>query len=107
MTDIIKTKPKGLAAYIFSRNQANIDFILNSISFGGGCINQSNIQSWLETMPFGGVGTSGMGRYYGKHGFDSLSNPRNILFADANVIIESILPPYSAEKISILKNLFA
>jgi aldehyde dehydrogenase (NAD+) len=107
MTDIIKTKPKGLAAYIFSRNQANIDGILNSISFGGGCINQSNIQSWLETMPFGGVGTSGMGRYYGKHGFDSLSNPRNILFSDPDVIIDSILPPYNAEKISILKNLFA
>jgi len=107
MTDIIKTKPKGLAAYIFSRNQAAIDFILNSISFGGGCINQANIHSWLETMPFGGVGTSGIGRYYGKQGFDSLSNPRNILFSDPDVNIDSIHPPYTDEKIAVLKSLFA
>jgi aldehyde dehydrogenase (NAD+) len=107
IVSIIKTKPKGLAAYIFSRNQASIDYILKSISFGGGCINQANIHSWLETMPFGGVGTSGMGRYYGKHGFDSLSNSRNILFSDPDVNIDSIHPPYNAEKISFLKSLFA
>lgn len=104
---VIKTKPKGLAAYIFSRNQANIDYLLTSISFGGGCINQANIQSWLETMPFGGVGTSGIGRYYGKHGFNSLSNPRNILFCDADVNIESIHPPYTEEKLGVLKSLFS
>ncbi|MEO6550229.1 MAG: aldehyde dehydrogenase family protein [Ferruginibacter sp.] len=104
---IIKSKPKGLAAYIFSRNQVTIDYILNSISFGGGCINQSNIHCWMETMPFGGVGTSGIGRYYGKYGFDSLSNPRNILFSNAEVNIDVIHPPYNDEKLNIVKAIFA
>jgi aldehyde dehydrogenase (NAD+) len=104
---IIKTRPKGLAAYIFSRNQATIDYILNSISFGGGCINQANIHCWMETMPFGGVGTSGIGRYYGKYGFDSLSNPRNILFSNAEVNIEVIHPPYNDEKLNVVKAMFA
>ena len=104
---IIKTKPKGLAAYVFSRNQANIDFILNSISFGGGCINQANIHCWMETMPFGGVGTSGMGRYYGKYGFDALSNPRNILFSNAEVNIDVIHPPYNDDKLNAVKAMFA
>ena len=106
MVRTVKAKPKGLAAYVFSRNQIAIDFILNSLSFGGGCINQANIQSWLETMPFGGVGTSGIGRYYGKYGFDSLSNPRNVLFSDPDVNIDSIHPPYNAEKLAGLKALF-
>ncbi len=104
---IIKTRPKGLAAYIFSRNQATIDYILNSISFGGGCINQANIHCWMETMPFGGVGTSGIGRYYGKYGFDALSNPRNILFSNAEVNIEVIHPPYNDEKLNVVKAMFA
>jgi len=105
--NIIQSKPKGLAAYIFSRNKITIDYILNSISFGGGCVNQANIQCWIETMPFGGVGTSGMGRYYGKHGFDALSNTRNILLSDPDVNIENIHPPYTDEKISFLKHLFS
>ena len=105
--NIIKTKPKGLAAYIFSRNQVTIDYILNSLSFGGGCVNQANIQCWMETMPFGGVGTSGIGRYYGRYGFESLSNPRNILFSNAEVNIDSIHPPYSEEKLNVLKAMFS
>ena len=107
MVSIAKTKPKGLAAYIFSRNSACINYILNNLSFGGGCINQVNIHSWLETMPFGGVGTSGIGRYYGKYGFNALSNPRNILFSDADTTIDFIHPPYNEEKLAILKSLFA
>ncbi|MEO6549539.1 MAG: aldehyde dehydrogenase family protein [Ferruginibacter sp.] len=103
---IIKSKPKGLAAYIFSRNQATIDYILNSISFGGGCINQANIHCWMETMPFGGVGTSGIGRYYGKYGFEALSNPRNILYSSPDVNIEVIHPPYNEGKLNAVKAMF-
>lgn len=103
---IIKSKPKGLAAYIFSRNQVTIDYILNSISFGGGCINQANIHCWMETMPFGGIGNSGIGRYYGKYGFDSLSNPRGILFSSADVNIDVIHPPYNDEKLNAVKAMF-
>lgn len=107
MVSTIKTKPKGLAAYVFSRKQVNIDYILGSMSFGGGCVNQANIHCWLETMPFGGVGSSGIGRYYGKYGFDALSNPRNILFSDADTNIDTFHPPYSDEKLNIMKSLFA
>lgn len=107
MVSAIKSKPKCLAVYVFSRKQVNIDYILGSLSFGGGCINQANIHCWLETMPFGGVGSSGIGRYYGKYGFDALSNPRNILFSDADTNIDTFHPPYSDEKLNIMKWLFA
>ena len=72
IVDIIKRKPKSLAAYIFSKNQATIDYVLGSLSFGGGCVNQTNLHCWIDSLPFGGVGYSGMGKYYGKAGFDAI-----------------------------------
>jgi len=37
-------------------------------------VNQINIHLFIETMPFGSVGSSGMGPYYGKYGFDQLTH---------------------------------
>ena len=92
----IKQKPKPLAAYIFSKRPETIDFVLANLSFGGGCINQVNIQSWVHKLPFGGVGLSGMGKYYGKAGFDALSNSKSILVGNPDEELD-IFPPY-AEK---------
>ncbi len=67
----IKSLPKPLAGYVFSRNQRAIDGVLQSLSFGGGAVNQTNIFLFIESVPYGGVGTSGIGNYYGKYGYDS------------------------------------
>jgi aldehyde dehydrogenase (NAD+) len=67
----VKRHPKPLSAFLFSRDKAAIDHFLASLSFGGGAINQVNVHLFVETMPFGGVGNSGIGSYYGKYGFDS------------------------------------
>ena len=32
------------------------------------------------TLPFGGVGDSGMGAYHGKHGFECFSHHRSVMF---------------------------
>src|SRR5271170_4065255 len=66
----IAATPHPLSAFIFSRDQKTIDRFVGELSFGGGAVNQTNIELYVESMPFGGVGTSGMGRYYGKYGFD-------------------------------------
>jgi aldehyde dehydrogenase (NAD+) len=79
---IMKRKPKSLAAYVFSKNQASIDYVLGSLSFGGGCVNQTNLHCWIDSLPFGGVGYSGMGKYYGKAGFDALSNTKALHVPD-------------------------
>ncbi|WP_454801254.1 aldehyde dehydrogenase family protein [Mucilaginibacter phyllosphaerae] len=93
----IKSKAKPLAAFIFSRNQNNIDFILNSVSFGGGAINQSNVNLYVESMPYGGVGDSGVGSYYGKHGYEALTHPKSILISPADVAIDHLFPPFTKE----------
>ncbi|PUZ24977.1 aldehyde dehydrogenase family protein [Chitinophaga parva] len=97
--NIIKRKPKSLSAYIFSKNQANIDYFLNAVSFGGGCVNQTNLHCWIDSLPFGGVGMSGMGKYYGKAGFDALSNTKAMLMGNPDWELD-VFPPYAGKDIA-------
>ncbi|REC77492.1 aldehyde dehydrogenase family protein [Chryseobacterium elymi] len=100
--EIIKRKPKSLAAYFFSKNQQNIDYFLNAVSFGGGCVNQTNLHCWIDSLPFGGVGYAGMGKYYGKAGFDALSNTKAMLIGNPDLELD-VFPPYAGKDIA--KNL--
>lgn len=102
IVEIIKRKPKSLAAYFFSKNQENIDYFINSVSFGGGCINQTNLHCWIDSLPFGGVGYAGMGKYYGKAGFDVLSNTKAMLIGNPDLELD-VFPPYEGKDIA--KNL--
>lgn len=102
----IKSLPKPLAGYVFSRNQRTIDQVLGSLSFGGGAVNQINIFLWIETMSYGGVGTSGIGNYYGKYGFDSLTHAKSVLVSPPNVAIDHLFPPYTKEKVEALNQWF-
>jgi aldehyde dehydrogenase (NAD+) len=99
IVNIIKRKPKPLAAYIFSKNQATIDFVLGSLSFGGGCVNQTNLHCWIDSLPFGGVGNSGMGKYYGRAGFDALSNTKAMLIGNPDLELD-VFPPYAGKDIA-------
>src|SRR3984885_743607 len=99
----VKKRPKPLSSFLFSRDQEAIDYFLSSLSFGGGAINQVNIHLFItETMPFGGVGYSGIGHYYGKAGFDALTHAKSILISPPNVAIEHLFPPYTKEKVEAL-----
>ncbi|WP_069353320.1 hypothetical protein [Burkholderia cenocepacia] len=63
--------------------------------FGGGAVNQTMIQVFMsETLLFSGVGTSGVGKYHGKYGFDSLSHAKSIAAAPSGQRIDVPLPPF-------------
>jgi aldehyde dehydrogenase (NAD+) len=72
---------------------------LSSLSFGGGAINQVNVHLFVESMPFGGVGYSGIGHYYGKDGFDALTRAKSILVSSPDIAKEHLFPPYTPEKV--------
>jgi acyl-CoA reductase-like NAD-dependent aldehyde dehydrogenase len=99
----IAAAPHPLAAFIFSRNQSAIDRLVGELSFGGGAVNQVNIHLFVETMPFGGVGPSGMGHYYGRYGFEMLTHAKSMFVSPPDVTIEHLLPPYIPEKNADLK----
>jgi aldehyde dehydrogenase (NAD+) len=102
----IKSLPKPLAGYVFSRDQQAIDRVLQSLSFGGGAVNQTNVFLFIESMPYGGVGTSGIGNYYGKYGYDSLTHAKSVLISPPDVAIDHLFPPYTAEKVQALNQWF-
>jgi len=102
----IKSMPRPLAGYFFSRDQEAIDRVLHSVSFGGGAVNQTNIFLFIESMPYGGVGTAGIGNYYGKYGFDSLTHAKSVLISPPDVAIDHLFPPYTKEKVQALNQWF-
>src|SRR5215475_2393057 len=77
----IKHRPKPLAGFIFSRNQSTINEFVSGFSFGGGAVNQTNVHVYLDSIPFGGVGESGIGSSNGKYGYDSLTHAKSILIS--------------------------
>jgi len=102
----IKSMPRPLAGYVFSRDQKAIDRVLYSLSFGGGAVNQTNVFLFIESMPYGGVGTAGIGNYYGKYGFDSLTHAKSVLISHPDVAIDHLFPPYTKEKAEALNQWF-
>jgi aldehyde dehydrogenase (NAD+) len=94
----IAATPHPLAAFIFSRDKATIDRFIGELSFGGGAVNQVNVSLFVESMPFGGVGPSGMGHYYGKAGYDMLTHAKSMLISPPEVDIDHLFPPYTKAK---------
>ncbi|WP_370223704.1 aldehyde dehydrogenase [Cytobacillus sp.] len=75
----VTARPKSLALYIFTESEGVQNQILSSISFGGGCINDTVYHLSSPYLPFGGVGESGIGAYHGKGSFDVFSHEKSIL----------------------------
>jgi aldehyde dehydrogenase (NAD+) len=79
MVNKINSRAKPLALYTFSNSQDVQNYILNNVSFGGGCINDTVFHLSSPYLPFGGVGESGIGAYHGKGSFDVFSHEKSIL----------------------------
>ena len=96
--------PKPLAFYIFSNNKENINKLLNNCNFGGGCINDTIMHLTNSTLPFGGVGASGMGSYHGAKSFETFSHYKSVL-KKGKLEINLKYPPYTKEKLNIIKKI--
>ncbi|HYW21729.1 MAG TPA: aldehyde dehydrogenase [Nodularia sp. (in: cyanobacteria)] len=76
---LINSKPKPLALYLFTQNKNLQKQVLQSTSSGGVCINDTVMQVGVSSLPFGGVGDSGIGSYHGKASFDTFSHYKSVL----------------------------
>lgn len=75
----VLSRPKPLACYIFSDRRATVKRLTSVISAGGICVNDTIVHLAVHSLPFGGVGQSGMGAYHGRTGFDTFSHAKPIL----------------------------
>jgi len=71
--------PFPLSCYVFTKNKETEDYYHNTIRFGGGGVNILLIHLANMDLPFGGVGTSGMGSYHGKYGFEAFTHRKSII----------------------------
>lgn len=76
---LINSKSKPLALYLFSQNKNLQNRVLQETSSGGVCINDTVMQVGVSSLPFGGVGDSGIGNYHGKASFDTFSHNKSVL----------------------------
>lgn len=75
----INERAKPLALYLFTKSEKIKKYIVNRVSYGGGCINDTIVHLASSHMPFGGVGESGMGAYHGKNSFMTFSHQKSVL----------------------------
>ncbi|MDA2215981.1 MULTISPECIES: aldehyde dehydrogenase [Bacillus] len=77
--DTIQQHPKPLALYVFSEDKEVQRQVTSNISYGGGCINDVVYHLATPYLPFGGVGSSGLGSYHGEESFRTFSHYKSIL----------------------------
>lgn len=95
---IIRKNRYPLSCYIFTKSSRFEKHIIDSIEFGGGCINNILVHLANPRLPFGGVGNSGMGRYHGKYSFDIFSHYKSILKSSMAIDPALRYPPYTKRK---------
>ena len=78
--EIIQSKSKPLSLYLFSEDENMTHRVLEELSFGGGAINDTLMHLANPNLPFGGVGSSGIGQYHGKYSFDTFSHMKSYTF---------------------------
>lgn len=94
---IVKQFEKPLAFYIFSNNYANQQKCLNTVQFGGGCVNDTVSHFINDGLPFGGVGNSGVGAYHGKFSFDTFTHKKGVCHKVTWPDVPLRYPPYNGK----------
>src|SRR5574344_1007529 len=100
----INNRNKPLALYLFTKDKSLQNKIISSVRYGGGCINDTLFHVASSTMPFGGVGESGMGSYHGKASFSTFTHYKSVLTKPFLFDIQTRFAPYG-NKLNFIKKI--
>lgn len=95
---IIRKNRYPLALYVFSKNRTFIRYILENIEYGGATVNDVIMHAGNPQLPFGGIGSSGIGNYHGKYSIETFSHKAGVHEAGTLMDIPLKYPPYNATK---------
>lgn len=101
----IKKLSKPLALYLFTENYQVEEKVLEEISSGGACINDTITHLANPDLPFGGVGNSGIGAYHGEESFKTFSHRRSVVRKTTKINIPIVFPPYNKKNLDNVKKL--
>jgi aldehyde dehydrogenase (NAD+) len=90
----VRAGTKPLASYVFTESRADEEKALAGFSSGATVINHVMMHMAVHDLPFGGVGTSGTGRYHGHWGFETFSHPKAVLRQHTRIDPKFFYPPY-------------
>ncbi|WP_213780696.1 coniferyl aldehyde dehydrogenase [Caballeronia sp. dw_276] len=104
----VNAHPRPLALYLFSDKQDVREQVAAHTTSGAMVVNDAMTHVFVDALPFGGVGASGMGHYHGEYGFRSLSHAKPVLLqsegAETNLLMRAPYPkgvePAIEERIS-------
>ena len=100
--EFIQHRARPLALYLFTEKARERERILRETVSGGVAVNEVLFHCVCETLPFGGVGASGMGSYHGQAGFDTFSHLKPVFIQPRFNFNFFLVPP-----ITPMKRLFA
>lgn len=75
----IREDTTPLASYLFTQSQVAMNKVSKELATGTLAINETIVHVVVESLPFGGLGHSGMGQYHGEEGFYTFSHKKPIL----------------------------
>ncbi|XP_019145002.2 aldehyde dehydrogenase family 3 member B1-like isoform X3 [Corvus cornix cornix] len=103
--DFINSQERPLAVYAFSSNDKVVNQVLERTSSGGFCGNDTLMHVTLTSLPFGGIGNSGLGMHHGKFSFDTFSHRRGCLKRGMGrePLNGPRYPPYSQQKFGVIR----
>ena len=100
--EFVQHRARPLALYLFTEKAREQERILRETVSGGVAVNEVLFHCVCETLPFGGVGASGMGSYHGQAGFDTFSHLKPVFIQPRFNFNFFLVPP-----ITPMKRLFA
>jgi aldehyde dehydrogenase (NAD+) len=101
---LVRRTPKPLALYLFGGGAVERERVLTGTSSGSVVVNDVVVQGGMASLPFGGIGPSGMGAYHGQAGFLTFSHLRSVLSRPLWPDPPVRYPPY-AGKLGLIRRL--
>jgi aldehyde dehydrogenase (NAD+) len=103
----VNSRPKPLAAYLFTKTKSIRERVIKEVPAGGMLVNHLIFQFATSKLPFGGVGTSGIGAYHGRWGFEEFSHRKSVLTKPTRPDLSAIIyPPYTEKAWKLARRLF-
>jgi aldehyde dehydrogenase (NAD+)/coniferyl-aldehyde dehydrogenase len=90
----VNDRERPLVIYLFDDDRARIDRVTHHTHSGGLVINEVLMHAGCPDLPFGGIGNSGMGAYYGVHGFRTFSHLKGEFYQTRVNGTELLFPPF-------------
>ncbi len=90
----INAGPRPLAFYPFTHQTHTQDWLIKHVLSGGVGVNDALFHAAQHSLPFGGVGESGMGHYHGYEGFVTFSKMRPVFYQARFSGMRMMWPPY-------------